>query len=411
MANNKYKPKQQSAEQKRALQPEGYTNSVPPARTDYSKREYQTRREGSPKPPYVGLQDIDESIMYYFSEVIEPTVIQNNKKVKVPIMYGSPERWANVQKDGALRDKNGKFMAPLIMVKRTSLSKDRSLTNKVDANNPSNFIVVKNGYTRENVYDNFSVLTNRRPKEEYYATIVPEFVTITYTCTAFTDYVDQMNKIIEAANFAEDSYWGDAAKFMFRARIDTFGTTVEVGTGTDRVVTTNFDVTLKGYVIPEVKQSEINNFRKFFSKSQLIFNLEVAGTLEQLVARSEQAPIEPGVRFFDTGQAAGASINKGMSVEEIAFVSLSNSAIASSQTTNTATFTDVQIAQAPLGFTPVSTIDFSVYINGQYVPKDQIISVTQVGNDIVATVDTNALQYNILPNFEVLLVGKFNNIV
>ena len=410
MANDKYKPKQQSAEQKRALQPEGYTNSVPPARTDFSKREYQTRKEGSPKPPYVGLQDIDESIMYYFSEVIEPTVIQNNKKIKVPVMYGSPERWANVQKDGALRDKNGKFMAPLIMVKRTSLSKDRSLTNKVDANNPSNFIVVKNGYTKENVYDNFSVLTNRRPKEEYYATIVPEFVTITYTCTAFTDYVDQMNKIIEAANFAEDSYWGDAAKFMFRARIDTFGTTVEVGTGTDRVVTTNFDIVLRGYIIPEVKQSEINNFRKFFSKSQLIFNLEVAGTLEQLVAMSEKAPIQPGVRFFDTGQAVGSAASKGMSATEILYVTLTSSAVASSQTSNTATFSNVQIATPPLGFAPISLLDFSVYINGQFISRHEIISVTQVGNDIVATIDTDALQYEILPDFEVLLVGKFNEI-
>ena len=120
MANKKYKPTQQSAAEKRAVQPEVHTNSVPPARTDFSRREYQTRREGSPKPPYVGLQDIDESIMYYFSEVIEPTVVQNGKKIRVPIMYGSPERWANVQEDGALRDKNGKFMAPLIMFKRTS---------------------------------------------------------------------------------------------------------------------------------------------------------------------------------------------------------------------------------------------------------------------------------------------------
>lgn len=410
MANKKYKPTQQSAEEKRALQPEGYTNSVPPSRTDYSRREYQTRREGAVKPPQIGLQDIDESIMYYFSEVIQPTVVQNGKKVKVPIMYGSPERWANVQEDGALRDKNGKFMAPLIMFKRTSLSKDRGLTNKVDANNPSNFIVVKNGYTRENVYDNFSALTNRRPKEEYYASIVPDFVTITYTCTAFTDYVEQMNKIIEAANYAEDSYWGDASKFMFRARIDTFGTTVEVGTGTDRVVTTNFDIVLRGYVIPQVKQSEIQNFRKYFSKSQLIFNIEVAGTLEQLVARAEQAPLEPGVRFFDTGGAAGATKNKGMSAEEIVYVTLANSAIATSSTDNTATFSNVEIATAPVGFNPTSATDFSVYINGQYVPKDQVVSITQVGNNIVATVDTDALQYVILPNFEVLLVGKFNNI-
>ena len=411
MANKKYKPTQQSAAEKRAVQPEVHTNSVPPARTDFSRREYQTRREGSPKPPYVGLQDIDESIMYYFSEVIEPTVVQNGKKIRVPIMYGSPERWANVQEDGALRDKNGKFMAPLIMFKRTSLSKDRGLTNKVDANNPSNFIVVKNKYTKENVYDNFSVLTNRRPKEEYYASIVPDFVTITYSCTAFTDYIEQMNSIIEAANFAEDSYWGDAAKFMFRARIDTFGTTVEVGTGTDRVVTTNFDITLRGYIIPQIKQSEIQNFRKFFSKSQLIFNLEVAGTLEQLVARAEKAPLEPGVRFFDTGGAAGAVQSGGMNAEEIIYVTLANSAVASSQTSNTATFTDVSIAAAPLGFEPTSILDFSVYINGQFVPRHEIVSITESGNDIVAVIDTVALQYEILPDFEVLLVGKLNNIV
>lgn len=411
MANDKYKPIQESAASKRAVKPEGYTNSVPPARTDYSRREFQTRKEGAMKAPTVGLQDIDEAIMYYFSEVIEPTVVQNGKKIRVPIMYGSPERWANVQKDGALRDKNGKFMAPLIMFKRASLSKNRNLTNKIDANNPSNFIVVKNTYTKENVYDNFSVLTNRRPKEEYYATIVPDFVTITYTCSAFTDYVEQMNKIIEAANFAEDSYWGDAAKFMFRARIDTFGTTVEVSEGTDRVVTTNFEITLNGYVMPEVKQSEIQNFRKFFSKSQVIFNLEVAGTLEQLVARAEQAPLEPGVRFFDTGGAAGAAGQKGMSAEEVIYVTLANSAVASSQTSNTATFTNVSIAVAPLGFAPTSISDFSVYINGQFVPRHEIVSITESGNDIVVVIDTVALQYEILPDFEVLLVGKFNNVV
>ena len=409
MANKKYKPTQQSAKEKRALQPEGYTNSVPPARTDFSRREYQTRKEGSPKPPHIGLQDIDESIMYYFSEVIEPTVVQNGKKVKVPIMYGSPERWSNVQKDGALRDKNGKFMAPLIMFKRTSLSKNRGLTNKMDANNPSNFIAVKNTYTKENVYDNFAVLNNRRPKEEYYASIVPDFVTITYTCTAFTDYVDQMNKIIEAANFAEDSYWGDEAKFMFRARIDTFGTTVEVGAGTDRVVTTNFDIVLQGYVIPEIKQADVQNFRKYFSKAQLMFNFEVAGDLEELMARADAAPVQPGVRFFDAGiGAAGARATGGMSAAEIQYSTLSNSKFASSTTPNTAIFPDVLIVSAPPGFVETSKKDFSIYINGQYIPQDQIVSITQNGNNIVAEIDTVALEYVLIDDFEILLVGKFN---
>jgi len=38
-------------------------------------------------------------------------------------MYGSPERWKAVQKDGFHRDKNGKIQAPLIMFKRDSVEK------------------------------------------------------------------------------------------------------------------------------------------------------------------------------------------------------------------------------------------------------------------------------------------------
>lgn len=405
MPNNRHKPKPQSAEDRRAVRPEeGYTNSLPPARTDYSRREYQTRREGSPKPPFIGLQDIDEAIMYYFGQVIRPSVVQNAKKIAVPVMYGSPERWSNVQKDGALRDKNGKFLAPLIMIKRTNLSKNRSLSNKMDANYPSNFAVVKNKYTRENIYDNFSVLTNRRPKEEYYATIVPDFVTLTYTCAAFTDYVEQMNKIIEAANFAEDSYWGDPAKFMFRARIDTFGTTTEVQAGSDRIVTTTFDIILEGFVIPEVRQSEIQNFRKSFSKAQLFFNFEIAGTLEQLEARAAAAPVEPGVRFFDTGLSAGGSSQKGMTAEEIAYVTLNGSALADSTTNTTATFNSLEIVAPPAGFTSGAT-DFSLYVNGQFVPITQF-SVAQVGSNVVATVDTSALGYILESSDEILLTGK-----
>ena len=36
--------------------------------------------------------------------VIKPTVMQNGVVQKVPIYYGSPERWAQVQKEGYFRD-------------------------------------------------------------------------------------------------------------------------------------------------------------------------------------------------------------------------------------------------------------------------------------------------------------------
>ena len=122
----------------------------------------------------IGLRDIDETIVYYFNNVIKPTVIQNGSKLNVPILYGSPERWKAVQKDGFYRDKNGKIQAPLIMFKRDSVEKNRSLGNKVDPINPINVGIYKKRFSQKNVYDRFSVINNRNPIDEFYGIIVPE---------------------------------------------------------------------------------------------------------------------------------------------------------------------------------------------------------------------------------------------
>ena len=51
------------------------------------------------KPFSIGIKDIDESIMFYFKNVIKPFVIQNGQRLAVPIMYGAPERWKSVQRE------------------------------------------------------------------------------------------------------------------------------------------------------------------------------------------------------------------------------------------------------------------------------------------------------------------------
>ena len=55
----------------------------------------------------VSIQDVDEAILFYFENVIKPTVIQNGERIAVPLVYGSPERFKTIQKDGFYRDKKG----------------------------------------------------------------------------------------------------------------------------------------------------------------------------------------------------------------------------------------------------------------------------------------------------------------
>ena len=180
------------------------------------------------KPFTIGIKDIDESIMYYFEKVIRPFVIQNGERIPVPIIYGAPERWKSIQKDAYYRDKKSAIMMPIIMFKRTSIEKNRSLSRKLDANNPNLYTFYQKSYNSKNFYSNFNILNNRVPTKQFIANVVPDYVNLTYTCIAQTYYVEQLNKIIEAINYASDSYWGDPERFKFRARIDNFTTVTEL---------------------------------------------------------------------------------------------------------------------------------------------------------------------------------------
>tara|TARA_R110001592_G_scaffold63840_1_gene195911 strand:+ start:240 stop:1229 length:990 start_codon:yes stop_codon:yes gene_type:complete len=250
-------------------------------RPNINKGTITTRKDDNVKDIYIGLQDHDEAIMYYFNNVIKPSAIIDGNRVNVPVMYGAPERWKSVQKDGYFRDKEGKIQVPLIMFKRDSVEKRRDLGNKQDGNNPQLYYTFQEKYTQKNIYDNWSLLQNRTPQKEFHAVVVPDYIKLVYTCTIWTDFVAQMNKLIESINYASDSYWGDPERFNFNAKIDTYSNTTEISQGEDRLVKTDFGLTLQGYLIPDSINKELSKRnQKYFSKSIVTFNTEA--TVESL---------------------------------------------------------------------------------------------------------------------------------
>ena len=248
-----------------------------PNKSNDPNRAMQTSfRNDNTKPFSVGLQDIDGAIMYYFQNVIRPFVVQNEERIEVPVIYGSPEKWKSYQKDGYYRDVNGAIMAPLIMFKRDSIEKNRTIANKLDANKPNNYTVTEKQYSPGNIYSNFNVLTNRIPTTTYYASVVPDYLTLTYSCVVFTYYVEQLNKIVEAIEYASDAYWGNPEQFQFQTRIDTFNTVTELQNNAERLVRSTFNIKVYGYIVPEVLQKDLNSIKKFSSKSKIIINLETS---------------------------------------------------------------------------------------------------------------------------------------
>lgn len=234
-----------------------------------------TFRNDSVKPFSIGFEDIDNAILFYFKNIIKPFVIQNGERIEVPVIYGSPEKWKSYQKDGYYRDDNGKIMLPLIMFKKNNIEKVRSIGNKLDSNNPNNFAITEKKFNQNNAYSNFNLLNNVVPKKTYYATVIPDYINIIYDCVIQTYYASQLNKLIEAIEYASDSYWGDPERFKFRAQIDNFSTSNELENNKERSVKCTFNIKLYGYIVPDTIQKDLSSIKKFNNKTKTVIVTEI----------------------------------------------------------------------------------------------------------------------------------------
>jgi len=240
------------------------------------------------KNPEVTLIDIDSSILFYFDKVIQPSVEDNGENVKVPIMYASPERWNSIKKQGFMRDKKRQVITPVVVYRRTSVTKDETVPqDKLDANNPHMFYTFQKKFSQENKYDKFSQQIGLLPQREYYNVMMPDYVTISYDFIIWTSYIEQMNSIVEKIVYSDGAYWGDPEKMRFRSSIDSFEDATEIG-DTERLVRTNFSVTLRGYLLPKGNFDHRSTTQKFLTPKKVIFGTETVDTITKNIGKSGQ---------------------------------------------------------------------------------------------------------------------------
>lgn len=358
----------------------------------------------------IGIKDFDEALMYYFTNVIKPSVTQNNTKINVPILYGNPENWKSVQLDGYYRDANGKLLAPLIMFKRNTISQNRGLGNKLDGNSSKNIQLFQKSFSKRNIYSNFGVLNNKNPEVEYVASITPDYVTVTYDCVIWTYFIEQMDELVEAINFASRSYWGDPTKFQFYTSIDSFQESVTHEIGEDRAVKNSFTLTLNGYLIPDSINKAMAAANRVYGVSQVIFGLETADSPAQIIATNKKSSMKP-IAQIAAQDGNNIVINNitnigGSTVAIITYLATSISKIANIVTPpNQATITGGTFLQPPAdsGLPTTDKTMFSYFINGQYVPVNFVTSFD--GSLVVFNVA--GLGYDLETDDEVSIIGKF----
>ena len=370
---------------------------------DFNRSEELSSKNDKYKQFSVNIQDVDEAILYYFENVIRPTVVQSGERIAVPLVYGSPERFKTIQKDGFYRDKKGKIMSPIIMFKRDSMDKNRSIANKLDANNPHLYTSWQKAYNPKNFYSNFDILNNRVPTKQFVANVVPDYVTLTYSFIVQTYYIEQLNKIIEAINYASDSYWGDPERFQFKAMIDSFNTITELNQGQNRVVRSNFNLKVHGYIVPDIIQKDLKAIKKYNSKSKVTFGIETTSGLEY-VSSSKPKSITQFASSTITGGGGGGGIDPATLV----YLNTNIQKLGTYVNSTTVTFNSGWLT-APSGLPATSASNFSIFVNGVLVEEAAIDLFTQSGGVTTLVIDPTELGYSISPTDEVIAIGKFSS--
>lgn len=332
----------------------------------------------------VKLIDVDTAIAEYMGDVVIPNVEENERVVKVPLLYGNAERWNSARKDGYLRDKRGKIQIPLVMFKRNSIERNESLANFREVNTIGTY----KKYSPKNRYERFSLQNGVRPSYELYSITVPDYVTITYEVMVWTSFTEHMNKIVEAFQFATNRYWGKEDGFKFRAQINSFENQQEVGQGSERVIRTTFTMVVNAYLLPE-RYNEKPTIKKSHSTKRVVFGVEtdLTGNLfNQPSLYNEYADI-------------------------IDFVAIRGSQQATFVNSTTAKISNVRIPILP----PVLAGSFDVlnwfriYINGDFItPNKYTYTFDGILNEL--TFNFNDLGYGIDNNDEVIITGKFQEL-
>mgnify|MGYP000211987828 FL=1 len=143
----------------------------------------------------------------------------------------------------------------MIVIKRTSVGFDDAMPMSFDNDVQGKYISVvrsSSGWSKNNRYDRFSVLTGQKPVQEFVKTGMPDFVTCNYSIVMMTSFIEQMNDLNSLWMEHLETYFGDQTSYRFLSALDGDITNeIEMESQGERMIKNEFTMTIKGYMIPE----------------------------------------------------------------------------------------------------------------------------------------------------------------
>jgi hypothetical protein len=306
--------------------------------------------------PSSGIEETDETLFDLFDKKLSFQVSIQNQSTKVPVVFSTGERFALTRRKSPIRDKNNALILPIISIHRTGIDispsqkgfgtpiavrdqqsyivkkrlskKDRSyqnIVNKLGIKNQDS-VASKGGFADSTVYpgniaksgriasrrnEKNITLTNDPTGEllrndvgnnifEIITVPYPTFITLTYEVTFWTQYMQNMNQLLEIL-FAQFSGQDHAFKmtsksgFEYVAYVDSqlsSNDNFSDFSQDERIIKYSFNITVPTYVFAPSHQGLSSPFKRFYSAPQFEFGYYQASTQVTTIDKSDEVVVD-----------------------------------------------------------------------------------------------------------------------
>ena len=189
----------------------------------------------------ITLETMDWAIFNYFDK--KYPLITDARKVAV--VFATPERWVQIQRDQYLKDENGQLILPVISIRRGNPEINR---NRYVPKRPETNILIRPIIKNENIDGNSNEPLFRNDK--IYSIPYPRFVTMNYTVTIWTSYWLDINEIQQRYLWEGIDHVFDYERFWFTGTIQSISESSNMDdfSKQEKIQKVEYSITLEGYI-------------------------------------------------------------------------------------------------------------------------------------------------------------------
>jgi hypothetical protein len=226
------------------------------------------------------LETVDKAVLDWVKKDVNVIVSgESGEQIHVPVMMAVYEKWSKAAK-GDTRDKLGKIIFPLVVVRRMSETLD---TTRIVPLNPYTDITIStqlNGGISSRYLQSPNHPENI-PVYDVYTLPYPNFVNITYNLHVFTKFMSHQNQIIsEILDASKTSYkniWLIGENYKYLGEIGNLSdqSNIDDFSEGERIFQKILPLTIHAYLLPSQKNRDYNvKHTRTFTRSDFTEELE-----------------------------------------------------------------------------------------------------------------------------------------